>query len=125
MIVPDTIFKGCTRPQMLVGVPMMPMMGLVMVVSIGALLSIAIRPWAPLVVLMLGAVPYFRLRKLSEKDDQRLRQIWIRHWHLARYFGLLWCIVLPRRRQYYGGLTTYCPQQLRATSFLRSPRASV
>lgn len=125
MITPDTIFKGCTRPQMLLGVPMMPMMALVGVVSISALASIAIKPYAPLIVLMLGTIPYFRLRKLSDKDDQRLAQIWLRYWHLARYFGLLWCIVLPRKRQYYGGLTTYCPQQFRVTSFLRSHRANI
>lgn len=125
MIVSDTIFKGCTRPQMLLGVPMIPMMALVGTFSIGALMSISIKPWAPIVVLMLGVIPYFRLRKLSEKDDQRLHQVWLRYRHLACYFGLLWCLVLPRRRQYYGGLISYSPQAIRVTPFLRSSRADI
>lgn len=125
MVTPDPIFKGCTRPQMLVGVPMMPMMVLVMLVSFAALGSIFLNPLAPIPVLALGAIPYWKMRKISEKDDQRLNQLFSRYWHLRAHYGLLLVFVSKQRLDYYGGLISYSPFNCRATTFLRSKRADI
>ncbi|BEV13140.1 VirB3 family type IV secretion system protein (plasmid) [Asticcacaulis sp. DW145] len=75
----DPIFKGCTRPAMFLGVPMVPFL----VVSGGFLLAgvwlmYLITPLVS-VFLILTYVPLFlTLRQITKKDDQRLAQLLMR-----------------------------------------------
>lgn len=81
-------FKGCTRPAMFMGVPLMPFLlvsGLFMLVAMwcfylaSAYVSLILAmAYAPLVVVM---------RELTKKDDQRLRQLLMRARMRYRHFN--------------------------------------
>ena len=78
----DPLFKGCTRPAMLVGVPMVPMI----VVCIGLFVP---GMWLLLfagrigLVLIFGVLPIciWWMREVTKKDDYRLEQL-IMRWSL-------------------------------------------
>lgn len=75
----EDIFKGATRPPMLWGVPMMPMVAL-------SLLTILLVIWGGFFLgamavggTLLAAVPIFVwMRMVSKRDDHRLNQMFIR-----------------------------------------------
>lgn len=62
----DPIFKGCTRPAMLAGVPIVPF---VVVFSVVALLSV----WINLLFFVLLLPAYVIMRLLVKNDDQMFR----------------------------------------------------
>ncbi|MDR8394860.1 MAG: VirB3 family type IV secretion system protein [Paraburkholderia sp.] len=76
----DPVFKGCTRPAMLWGVPLVPLLmvgGGILIPSIWALL--ASPPVGVGIVLLL--IPVFvTMRSMTRHDDQRLGQcaLWVR-----------------------------------------------
>jgi type IV secretion system protein VirB3 len=73
----DPLFKGCTRPAMLFGVPVVPLA----VVSGGVLL---LSLWLS-ILLALGLLPlFFVMRGLAQSDDQKFRLLW-----LKLYFRLI------------------------------------
>jgi type IV secretion system protein VirB3 len=81
----DPIFKGCTRPAMLAGVPMQWMLG----VSGGALLAApwllyGVHPAALLVEAAIYIAVFLWMRETTRRDDQRLRQLSIRALMRAR-----------------------------------------
>lgn len=88
----DPLFKGCTRPAMLVGVPMIPMI----VVCIGIFLP---GMWLLLfvgrigLVLIFGVLPIvvWWMREVTKKDDYRLAQL-MQRWSLRirQRNGALW-----------------------------------
>jgi type IV secretion system protein VirB3 len=74
----DPVFKGCTRPAMLWGVPLVPLLvvgGSILIPAIWTLL--ASPPVGVGVVLLL--IPVFAtMRALTRHDDQRLAQYGLR-----------------------------------------------
>ncbi|WP_151745292.1 type IV secretion system protein VirB3 [Acinetobacter calcoaceticus] len=75
----DPIFRGCTRPAMMFGVPMLPFLLLTGAVILLAGWSFYL--FSPYFCLFLIAVylpVYFWLRQITKKDDQRLKQVMMR-----------------------------------------------
>ena len=80
----DPVFKGCTRPAMLWGVPLVPLLmigGGTLIPAIWALLASP-----PLgVVILLSLLPVFvAMRVITRHDDQRLAQYALRVRMVAR-----------------------------------------
>lgn len=88
----DPFFRGCTRPAMLFGVPLM-----LMVLTTGAFMLAG--AWGALlisfyVLLVLGQLYVFlilAMRTVTKRDDQRLRQLFLR-------LRLRWRMRASRRR---------------------------
>lgn len=82
----DPIFKGCTRPPMLAGVPMvwllLPAGGALL---IAPYLLYLVSPVALLVEILLFVPFYGWMRAVTKLDDQRLPQIALRWWMRARH----------------------------------------
>lgn len=80
------LFKGCTRPPMLLGAPMKP---LVLVIGLCALAGVWVMVasvWLGAVCLALAVPAWLAMRHVSARDDQRLNQY------------LLLCMLRPRQR---------------------------
>lgn len=78
-VVPDPIFKGCTRPAMLGGVPMAPMIVLCLVcflIGVWGLLLLQSLVM-PVIAAALFFGLFFTMRGITRKDDQRFRQIFL------------------------------------------------
>jgi type IV secretion system protein VirB3 len=75
----DPVFKACTRPSMFAGVPMVPFLvisGLFLLVGMWTLLFINF--YVPLVLAMIYFPLIAVLRQITKKDDQRLKQLFMR-----------------------------------------------
>ena len=75
----DPLFKGCTRPAMLGGVPMTPMILVCLVTFLpGMWILLFIGPIG--LVLILGVLPVciWWMRDMTKKDDYRLEQLILR-----------------------------------------------
>src|SRR4051794_20940748 len=75
----EDIFKGATRPSMLAGVPLLPLLGLggltLLLVFWGGMF---ISGWVAMGAI-LGSIPaYVWMRVVSKRDDQRLAQLMMR-----------------------------------------------
>jgi type IV secretion system protein VirB3 len=72
----DPIFKGCTRPAMFVGVPLLPCLlvsGLFLLAAVWTFYIVS--PYLAL-FLFVAYIPIFiAMREITKKDDQRLRQM--------------------------------------------------
>lgn len=98
----DPFFRGCTRPAMLVGVPLMPMVlttaGFMLLgVWMGYLLS----GYLSLALALLYVPVVLAMRAATKLDDQRLHQLWLRL-RMRLFAGA------SRRRW---GAYSYCPLQ--------------
>ncbi|WP_292938085.1 VirB3 family type IV secretion system protein [Noviherbaspirillum sp.] len=95
----DVIFKGATRPAMMLGVPIVP---LILVVGIHLLLAVwsmtLISVFAMFVILMACGLNVFFMRQISTQDDQRLNQ------HLLRLKS-----IAGRRNSAYWGAHSMSP----------------
>lgn len=89
MIRRDPIFKGCTRPAMLWGVPLTPLL-----VVLGFLLLMAM--WFHILIAIAMFPAFFAMKMIASKDDQqfrllglrmkcRIRNLNIRFWNAAAY----------------------------------------
>ena len=71
----DPIFKGCTRPPMFVGVPMIPFL---LITGIFLLLAVwlfyLLSPYITLFLMIIYVPIFITLRQITKKDDQRLKQ---------------------------------------------------
>lgn len=102
MPVQEDIFKGATRPAMKFGIPLVPLVvifGLTMLVILwgGTLVSWWIAP-----LVLGGVIPVLVwMRLVTKKDDQRLRQMFLRiklaaaqrnrkFWHARTYAPVQW-----------------------------------
>lgn len=81
-----TIFKGATRPPLLLGVPMLPLIlsGLTCLLPIGLLIIVLHQFALPLVIAVIFFVAYFYMRHVTKKDPwlleaKRKRLILRRH----------------------------------------------
>lgn len=89
------LFKGCTRVPTLMGVPMLPLMGMAMVVAILAML-ISIWCW------FLALPLWFTMAQITKNDDKAFR-IW----------GLWVDTKLRNGRKAFWGASTYSPTSYR------------
>lgn len=71
MIRRDPIFKGCTRPAMLWGVPLTPLL-----VVMSALLLLAM--WLHLLIALAMFPAFFAMKMIARKDDQQFRLLGLR-----------------------------------------------
>lgn len=79
----DAIFKGCTRPAMKMGVPLVPLIFVFMACFLvgvwgGFLLGI----WPVFIAVITLVVAIVTMRGVAKKDDQRFRQVYL--WLLLR-----------------------------------------
>jgi type IV secretion system protein VirB3 len=75
----DPIFRGCTRPAMLVGVPMIPLLvitGTFMLASMWCMYLVSVYVSLFLIIAYVPIV--VTMRQITKKDDQRLRQMLLR-----------------------------------------------
>lgn len=71
MIRRDPIFKGCTRPAMLWGVPITPL-----IICFGAITLLGL--WTNLLLLALFVPAYLVMRLVVRNDDQQFRLLWLK-----------------------------------------------
>lgn len=72
-------FKGCTRPAMLAGVPLMPFLlvtGVTLLLGMWAFYLVS--PYATLSLALAYVPTLIGMRQATKKDDQRLKQILLR-----------------------------------------------
>ncbi|MDI7776577.1 VirB3 family type IV secretion system protein [Asticcacaulis sp. EMRT-3] len=75
----DPIFKGCTRPAMFLGVPMMPFLMVTGVCLLaGGWLMYLISPVVSLFIGLTYVAIVAVMRQVTRKDDQRLHQLLMR-----------------------------------------------
>lgn len=67
----DPLFKGCTRPAMIFGVPVVPL-----VVVAGIIIILAV--WTTILVAVLIPVAILIMRQIVKKDDQQFRLLGLR-----------------------------------------------
>ena len=74
----ETIYKGATRPAMLLGIPLVP---LVLLLGTGLLLAmwggILVSGWIALAALLCTLPALLWMRLVTHHDDQRFRQLFI------------------------------------------------
>ncbi|MDS0858628.1 VirB3 family type IV secretion system protein [Burkholderia pseudomultivorans] len=98
----DPVFKGCTRPAMLWGVPLVPFLmvgGGMLIPAIWALLA---SPPLGVAILFLMIPVFVAMRVVTRHDDQRLAQYALR----AR-------MVLRQRNRRFWGVCAYAPVRLK------------
>ena len=71
MIHRDPIFKGCTRPAMLWGVPIVPA-----IVCLGLITLVAL--WTSILLLVLLLPAHLLMRLIVRHDDQQFRLLWLK-----------------------------------------------
>ena len=92
----DPLFKGCTRPAMVMGVPLVPLMAAVGVV---VLLSV----WTTMIVGLVLMPPVFlAMRFIAKDDDQAFRLLGLR---------LLFRVLSRNRNARFWRASTYSPFQ--------------
>ncbi|MFT3960908.1 type IV secretion system protein VirB3 [Propionivibrio sp.] len=88
----DPLFKGCTRPAMLLGVPMIPMMVVCMAIFLPGMWVLLFA--GPIgLVLIFGVLPgcVWWMREVTKKDDYRLEQLILRlSLRIRQVNGALW-----------------------------------
>jgi type IV secretion system protein VirB3 len=69
----DPLFKGCTRPAMMFGVPLVP---LAVVIGIVVLLSV----WFSILIAFTLIPIVITMRIIAATDDQQFRLLWHKFW---------------------------------------------
>ena len=83
----DPVFRGCTRPAMFLGAPMVPVVLATGLAVLLAMLGLFISPYITIAVLT-AYVPVFAwMRFVTKSDDQRLNQVLLRLRLRARLQG--------------------------------------
>jgi type IV secretion system protein VirB3 len=73
------IFKGCTRPAMLWGVPLLPLLLVLGGAAIlGAWAGYIVAWWAAVAVFIVAIIAVLTMRDITKKDDQRLKLLLMR-----------------------------------------------
>jgi type IV secretion system protein VirB3 len=70
----DLIYKGCTRPSMMFGVPLMPLALSCMPLFVVAMWGMWFKPIVGVTILGLMVPLIVTMRLISKSDDQRLMQ---------------------------------------------------
>jgi type IV secretion system protein VirB3 len=98
----DPVFKGCTRPAMLWGVPLVPFLmvsGGMLIPAIWALLA---SPPLGVAILFLMIPVFVAMRVITRHDDQRLAQ-----------YALRLRMMLRQGNRWYWGAHAYVPVRLK------------
>jgi len=74
----DPIYKGCTRPPLMWGVPLMPLVMILMPSLLVGMMGLAYFFPASLVALLFSLSGWVWMRSLTKRDDQRLLQLFLR-----------------------------------------------
>lgn len=74
----DRVFRGCTRPAMFLGVPMVPFILVTGASVLFAMLALYVSAVATMVVIALYLPVYLWMRLVTKQDDQRLHQLILR-----------------------------------------------
>lgn len=85
----DPLFKGCTRPAMLKGVPMVPLIGVCVATFLPGMWSLmlaqivgsALIPVGLFLIFCILPVSVWWMREVTKKDDYRLEQL-MQRWSL-------------------------------------------
>jgi type IV secretion system protein VirB3 len=75
----DPIFRGCTRPAMLAGVPMIPLLvvsGVFLLVTMWCVYLVS--PYVALYLAVTYVPILLTMKAITKKDDQRLHQMMMR-----------------------------------------------
>jgi type IV secretion system protein VirB3 len=103
----DPIFRGCTRPAMLAGVPMIPLILVSGVFLMVGMWCVYVVSGYVTVFLMVIYVPILlTMQQITKKDDQRLRQMLLRARMRLRH--------APGRAMW--GATSFSPLRLKKRS---------
>lgn len=75
----DPIFKACTRPAMFAGVPMMPFLAITgAFLLVGMWMMYLVSGYLTLLLAVLYVPIVVVMKQITKKDDQRLRQLFMR-----------------------------------------------
>ena len=75
----DPIFRGCTRPAMFMGIPMLPFLLVTGAFLIpGAWICYLLSPYAALFLFVTYVPVLLTMRTITKTDDQRLLQLMLR-----------------------------------------------
>ncbi len=74
----DMIYKGCTRPPLLWGVPLLPLIMVLMPGMLVGMVGLAYFLPMSLVAIFISLTAWIWMRAVTKKDDQRLLQIFLR-----------------------------------------------
>lgn len=99
----DPVFKGCTRPAMALGVPLVPLVVVGGACLLLAMWGLLVSPWLAFGSVVLAVVLVLLMRQITHHDDQRLSQ-WLLRVELR----------LAHRTTRFWGAPSYC-----ANSFQR------
>jgi type IV secretion system protein VirB3 len=100
----DPVFRGCTRPALFLGAPLIPMLLVTGVAVMVAMLALFIESWLSVAVVALWLPLFCWMRLTARVDDQRLNQVYLRLRLRAgaggnrRFWGALTYSPLPFRR---------------------------
>lgn len=94
----DLIFKGCTRPTMMWGVPLMPLMVASFPLVIGGFWGLWLYTPAGIISFAMILPIFFTMKLISKTDDQRLTQ------HLLRLR-----MSIRHRNTHFWGAKSYAP----------------
>lgn len=88
----DVLFRGCTRPPMILGVPYVPFL-------VGAGVPLLLAMYISLYILLLIPLVIFFMRMMAKRDEMIFRLVGL---HLVFRF-------LPRNVGQYGGAWVFAP----------------
>ena len=99
----ELIYKGATRPAVSMGVPLVPfILATVAAAMLGMYALILVGPWAALPVILSYLPLMVWMRHVTKRDDQRLRQVFLR----LR-------LGAAARTKVWGGARSFAPVELR------------
>ncbi len=99
----DPVFRGCTRPAMFLGAPMIPVILVTGLAILAAMLGLFVSAYISIAVITVYLPVYLWMRLVTKSDDQRLNQLVMRLRIRVRMQG---------SRRYWGALT-YVPLALK------------
>jgi len=102
----DPVFRGCTRPPMFLGAPMVPFILVTGTAILAAMLGLFISPYILIAIVTVYAPVYAWMRAATKADDQRLNQLVLRLRMRTR---------LQASRRFWGAFT-YTPVVLKKRS---------
>jgi type IV secretion system protein VirB3 len=98
----DPVFKGCTRPAMLWGMPLVPFLAIGGGMLIPAIWALLASPPLGVAILFLMVPVFVALRVITRHDDQRLAQ-----------YALCVRMALRQSNRRFWGVHAYVPVRLK------------
>ncbi len=99
----DPVFRGCTRPPMFLGAPMVPVILVGGLAIMAAMLGLFLSPYVSIAVITIFVPVYAWMRVVTKSDDQKLNQLILR---------LRMRLRLQSSRRFWGAFT-YVPLTLK------------